>query len=132
MRQLKPHSLSYQANTLTKLPPRTIVACASKAAEDVLWLKSDEATGSSVYVNIPFSWPSDAFLKAALISSFVVFFSSMHVKSTMETFGTGTRRAIPFIFPASSGSTSVAATAAPVVGGMMFIAPGSGLGRAEG
>ena len=44
----------------------------------------------------------------------------MATKSTIETSGVGTRRARPFIFPASSGNVSVAATAAPVVVGIML------------
>ncbi len=43
-----PHSLSYQAITLTKLPPMTIVWPASKIAECGSWTMSVETIGSSV------------------------------------------------------------------------------------
>ena len=45
------------------------------------------------------------------------------VKSTTETFGVGTRKAIPVIFPLSSGITFVQALAAPVEAGIMLEAP---------
>ena len=84
-----------------------------------------------MYSRMPLSGPSAAFLNAALISSFVVFFSKTQVRSTMETSGTGTRKAIPSIRPVSSGNTSVAALAAPVDVGIMFIAPARARRRSE-
>ena len=45
------------------------------------------------------------------------------VKSTTETLGVGTRKAIPVIFPLSSGITLVQALAAPVEAGIMLEAP---------
>src|SRR3989442_1274746 len=55
---------------------------------------------------MPFSFPSAAALKAALISSTVVFLESSAVRSTSETFGVGTRIEVPFSLPFSSGITS--------------------------
>ena len=48
MRQEKPHSLSYQAVTLTKRVPETFVNVESKMEELALWLKSMETNGSSL------------------------------------------------------------------------------------
>src|SRR5690606_28160293 len=47
MRLLKPHSLSYQDVTLTRLP-MTLVSVASKLLEAGLWLKSTDTSGSSL------------------------------------------------------------------------------------
>ena len=47
-------------------------------------------------------------------------FLSLTVRSTTETFMTGTLKAIPVIFPLSSGMTRPTALAAPVELGMMF------------
>src|SRR5690606_26113506 len=41
-----PHSLSYQAQTLTSVPPMTLVSVASKLAEWGSWLKSTDTSGS--------------------------------------------------------------------------------------
>ena len=43
--QLKPHSLSYQANTFTILPLDTLVKVESKVEPSVVWLKSVETKG---------------------------------------------------------------------------------------
>ena len=48
MRLEKPHSLSYQAQTLTSVPPITLVSVASKIDECGSWLKSTDTSGSSV------------------------------------------------------------------------------------
>ena len=90
-----------------------------KEAEAGSWLKSIETSGSSTYWRIPFIGPSDAVLIAALISSAVAFVDSSAVRSTTETFGVGTRIAIPSSFPFSSGMTSETALAAPVVVGII-------------
>merc|ERR1719171_188431 len=60
------------------------------------------------------------FLMHALISSYVVSFSKLHVKSTTDTSGVGTRNAMPVSLPLSAGSTTPTALAAPVDAGMMF------------
>src|SRR2546422_5913228 len=71
---------------------------------------------------MPFSFPSAAALKAALISSTVVFLESSAVRSTSETFGVGTRIEVPFSLPFSSGITSPIIFAAPVDDGIMLSA----------
>ena len=48
-------------------------------------------------------------------------FSSRQVRSTTDTSGTGTRKAIPVSFPLSAGMTLPTALAAPVDDGMMFV-----------
>merc|ERR1719312_2088890 len=47
-------------------------------------------------------------------------FFNLHVRSTTETFGVGTLKAIPVSLPLSSGMTLPTALAAPVEAGMMF------------
>ena len=74
---------------------------------------------ASLYCRMPFSGPSAAALNAALTSSFDVFLSTTTARSTTETFGVGTRIAMPSSLPFSSGSTSPTAIAAPVVVGMI-------------
>ncbi|KAG9151299.1 hypothetical protein Leryth_002832 [Lithospermum erythrorhizon] len=72
---------------------------------------------------MPFNGPSAAFLKAALTSSAVIpFFSTLMTRSTTETLGVGTRRAMPFSLPLSWGSTRETALAAPVLVGTMLSA----------
>ena len=44
------------------------------------------------------------------------------VRSTTETVGVGTRKAMPVSLPFTSGRTSATARAAPVADGMMLIA----------
>ena len=78
-----------------------------------------ETVGSSEYCSTPLSGPSAAALNAALICSTVAGFSSSTVRSTSETLGVGTRTAVPFSLPLSSGITSATALAAPVVEGIM-------------
>ena len=68
---------------------------------------------------MPFSAPSAASLNAAFTSSVDVFLSTSAARSTTETFGVGTRIAMPSSLPFSSGSTSPTAIAAPVVVGMI-------------
>src|SRR6516164_7414618 len=85
-------------------------------------IKSDETTSSSVYPMMPFMGPSEAAFIVALISSYVADLANRHVKSTTETFVTGTRNAIPVNLPLRSGITLPTALAAPVVEGMIFAA----------
>merc|ERR1719451_53396 len=56
----------------------------------------------------------------ALMSSYVVSTASLHVRSTTDTSGVGTRKAMPVRRPLSAGSTLPTALAAPVADGMMF------------
>ena len=72
MRLLKPHSLSYQAITLTKRP-LTRVCVASKLEENALWLKSIDTNGSWFTASTSLNGATDAaFSIMALISSTVV------------------------------------------------------------
>jgi len=50
---------------------------------------------------------------------------SLTVKSTTETSGVGTRKAMPVNFPFSSGITFPTAFAAPVEAGMIFCKKGN-------
>src|SRR6186713_2640232 len=68
---------------------------------------------------MPFNLPSAALLNAAFTSSFDVFLSTSTARSTTDTFGVGTRMAMPSRRPLSSGSTSPTAVAAPVVVGII-------------
>src|ERR1700676_40522 len=122
-RQEYPHSLSYHEITLTQLPPTTRVMGASTMEERESPLKSDETSSFSSNPREPFSGPdSEAFFRAALTSSRVVFFSTNATRSTTETLGVGTRIAKPSSLPARSGMTSFNALAAPVEVGIMLIA----------
>merc|ERR1719446_79595 len=57
---------------------------------------------------------------ASTISVYFAGFSSRHVKSTTDTSGVGTRKAIPVSLPLTVGRTLPTALAAPVEDGMMF------------
>merc|ERR1719248_118312 len=52
-----------------------------------------------------YSGASDAAFIVALISSYVASFSSLHVRSTTDTSGVGTRKAIPVSLPLSEGKS---------------------------
>merc|ERR1719446_1601554 len=64
--------------------------------------------------------PAAASLTLATISSYFAPFSKRHVKSTTDTSGVGTRKAMPVSFPLSLGQHLPTALAAPVEDGMMF------------
>merc|ERR1719373_270011 len=64
--------------------------------------------------------PAAASLIAATISSYLAGFSRRHVKSTTETSGVGTRKAMPVSLPFTAGKHLPTALAAPVEEGMMF------------
>merc|ERR1712048_714602 len=64
--------------------------------------------------------PAAASFTAATISSYFAGFSRRHVKSTTETSGVGTRKAIPVSLPFTAGRHLPTAFAAPVEDGMMF------------
>src|SRR5690348_8410189 len=90
-RQEYPHSLSYQAITLTQFPATTMVRSESTIEDRESPLKSAETNSCSSYPRYPFRGPdSVAFLNAAFTSSFVVFFSTQATRSTTDTFGVGT------------------------------------------
>merc|ERR550537_2036721 len=115
-----PHSLSYQDTSLTKPLFSAMPALMSKIEENLQPMKSVLTTSSSVQLKIPFMEPSDSALIAATISSMVASFSSLHVRSTTDTSGVGTRKAMPVSLPLSDGMTLPTALAAPVEAGMMF------------
>src|SRR5438093_1041769 len=68
---------------------------------------------------MPRSGPAAASFMAAFTFSSVAGFSSSTVRSTSETFGVGTRTAMPSSLPFSAGSTRPMARAAPVLLGIM-------------
>ena len=82
-------------------------------------LKSTETSGFFDSSRMPLSGPPAAASNAAFTSSALAGFSTSATRSTTETFGVGTRMAIPSSFPFRSGSTSPTATAAPVVVGII-------------
>merc|ERR1712023_563497 len=95
-------------------------ASASKTVEHVSPTKSEETTWSSVYPTTPLPSSIDARFTSALISSYVVGFSSSHVRSTTDTSTVGTRNAIPVSLPFMTRYAFATALAAPVDDGMMF------------
>merc|ERR1712125_255049 len=92
----------------------------SKMEEDLQLTKSVDTTSSSVQSRTPFIGPAAASFTAATISSYFAPFSKRHVKSTTETSGVGTLKAMPVNLPFTAGSTLPTALAAPVDEGMMF------------
>src|SRR6478672_13125733 len=119
MRFEKPHSLSYQDETLTSVPSGdTRVSVESKIELAGLWLKSDETSGSVLYSRTPFRSPSAACFTAAFTSSTVVFFFATNVRSTSETLIVGTRIEKPSSLPFKCGNTRPTAAAAPVLVGI--------------
>uniref|UniRef100_A0A8P0P995 Uncharacterized protein n=1 Tax=Canis lupus familiaris TaxID=9615 RepID=A0A8P0P995_CANLF len=62
--------------------------------------------------------PSDACFTTFLMSSYLAAFSRQQVRSTTDTLGVGTRKAMPVSFPFSSGMTLPTALAAPVEAGV--------------
>merc|ERR1719421_241470 len=115
-----PHSLSYQDTSFTKLLFSEMPALMSTTEEVFSPTKSVETTSSSTYPRMPFIGPSASALRAATMSSIEAPFSMRHVRSTTETSGVGTRKAIPVSLPFKSGITLPTALAAPVAEGMMF------------
>merc|ERR1711997_396871 len=67
-REEYPHSLSYQATSLTKVGLSMIPASASKIEERESDSKSVETSGSSQYPRTPFIFPSERDLTVAQIS----------------------------------------------------------------
>ncbi|MDK0545406.1 hypothetical protein P6O83_15855, partial [Clostridium perfringens] len=72
--------------------------------ECVLFRISTETIGSDVYCKIPFKKPSEACIKAALISSAVAKEFRVQVKSVSEPFNTGTLIPAPPNLPSSWGN----------------------------
>merc|ERR1719510_145002 len=115
-----PYSLSYQETSFTKLSFKAIPALTSKIDDDLQVTKSVDTTSSSVQSRTPAMSPAAASLIAATISSYFAPFSKRQVRSTTDTSGVGTRKAMPVSFPFTAGSTLPTALAAPVDDGMMF------------
>merc|ERR1719364_224292 len=92
----------------------------SKMEEDLQLTKSVDTTSSSVQSRTPLIGPAAASLTAATISSYFAPFSRRHVRSTTDTSGVGTRKAIPVSLPFTAGRHLPTALAAPVLDGMMF------------
>merc|ERR1712157_433264 len=88
--------------------------------EDGHVTKSWETTSSSVQSSTPFIGPAAASLTAATMSSYLAGLSNAQVKSTTDTSGVGTRKAMPVNFPFNAGKHLPTAFAAPVEDGMMF------------
>ena len=80
-------------------------------------------SGSSLYSRMPFSPLAAASSYAAFTSPADAGCFSVATKSVTEPVGVGTRIAMPFSLPLSSGSTMPTALAAPVEVGIMFTAP---------
>src|SRR5512139_1881956 len=93
IRLLKPHSLSYQLDTFTRVPSATLVRVASKMLECGSWLKSTETSGAVLYARMPLSSFSDAAFSTLLTSSTLVARFAVKVRSTMDTLMVGTRMA---------------------------------------
>merc|ERR1719272_2677501 len=117
----EPISLSYHEMSLMNVSERAMQAPESKVDEAVSPMKSEETTISSVYTSLPLSLSvSEAALTLAKISSRVAGLASLQVRSTTDTSGVGTRKAMPVSLPLSAGMTLPTALAAPVEEGMMF------------
>merc|ERR1711862_781027 len=82
--------------------------------------KSVDTTSSSVQSKTPFMSPAPASLMAATMSSYLAPFSRRQVRSTTETSGVGTRKAMPVNLPLRLGRHFPTAFAAPVEEGMIF------------
>src|SRR5947207_11216673 len=95
IRQLKPHSLSYQLTTFAQSLASINVSGASTIEECGSLLKSDDTSSSWLTARIPRSSPLAASSNAALMSSAVVVLPSCTVRSTTDTSRIGTRKAIP-------------------------------------
>eukprot|EP00969_Alexandrium_andersonii_P176540 7805879-Alexandrium_andersonii.AAC.1 len=73
-----------------------------------------------MYESTPFMGPAAASWILAQIASMLAPLDGLHVRSTTDTSGVGTRKAIPVSLPLRSGMTLPTALAAPVEEGMMF------------
>src|SRR5207245_9095353 len=113
MRQLNPHSLSYQLTTLAQSPASMAVSGASTIDEWGSFLKSDETSSSWLTARMPRSSPLAASSNAALMSSAVVVLPRRTVRSPTDTSTIGTRNHVPANLPATQGSTAATARVPP-------------------
>merc|ERR1711941_170621 len=95
-------------------------ALMSTIEEDEHETKSVDTTSSSVKSRTPFMLPPAASFTFAIISSIFAGLSKRHVKSTTDTSGVGTRKAMPVSLPFNDGKHLPTAFAAPVAEGMIF------------
>mmetsp|Transcript_115176 Transcript_115176/g.204144 ORF Transcript_115176/g.204144 Transcript_115176/m.204144 type:complete len:267 (+) Transcript_115176:79-879(+) len=95
-------------------------ALASKIDDRGSVVKSQDTTSLSVYPMIPFMVVSEASFIFAQMSFIEAGFAIRQVRSTTDTSGVGTRKAMPVSLPFISGITLPTALAAPVDEGMMF------------
>src|SRR5881275_1191474 len=115
MRFEKPHSLSYQDSTRTKVLSSTWVWVTSKVELCESWLKSTDTVAALLMPTMPrkrFDLAASSINE--FTSSAVVSRLASNLKSISDTFGVGTRIAVPSSLPLSAGSTSPTARAAPV------------------
>src|SRR3954447_24862403 len=96
----KPHSLSYQDRTRTKVLSRTWVWVTSKVELCESWLKSTDTVGALLMPRMPFSRLD---LAASSISELTSAVSTSRaaskVRSMSETLAVGTRMAVPSSLP---------------------------------
>src|SRR5438874_7550753 len=111
----KPHSLSYQDSTRTKVLSSTWVWVTSKVELCESWLKSTETVAALLMPTMPWNrFDFAACSISELTSSAVVSRVASNLKSISDTFGVGTRIAVPSSLPLRAGSTRPTARAAPV------------------
>src|SRR5580700_878474 len=106
MRFEKPHSLSYQDRTRTKVLSSTWVWVTSKVELCGSWLKSTETVGALLMPTMPlrrFDFAASSI--SVLTSSAEVSRAASNVKSIRDTLAVGTRIAVPSSLPLSAGKT---------------------------
>lgn len=94
-------------NKLDKWSLREKQARALKVEEQVLLLKLQETTWSSVYNRVPLKGPSDAFFSFFLMLLYLAAFSRQQIRSRTDMLAVGTKKAMPVSFPLSSGMTLI-------------------------
>ena len=94
---------SFPLSGLTIRRSITIVEGASTIADRTSLVKSAETSGRSSKPRIPFRSASAARASNPLTSSMVVSRDTVKTQSVSDAFSRGTRTAMPFSFPASSG-----------------------------
>mmetsp|Transcript_75114 Transcript_75114/g.170098 ORF Transcript_75114/g.170098 Transcript_75114/m.170098 type:complete len:211 (-) Transcript_75114:366-998(-) len=95
-------------------------AALSKMEENLQVTKSVETTSSSFIESTPRMGPLAASSIFLVIASMLAPLPSLQVRSTTDTSGVGTRKAMPVSLPFRDGMTLPTALAAPVEEGMMF------------
>ena len=104
----------------TNVFSRTWVCVTSKVELCESWLKSTDTVGALLIPRMPFKrFDLAASSISELISLGVVSRAASKVKSISDTFGVGTRIAVPSSLPLSAGRTRPIARAAPVEVGII-------------